>query len=89
MKPLSRSRRKITLEQFGYGENVMKSVTVCSYCKSLERSDRELCSKCFRRLSEVNLYDFYKANHRSCQRCETVLSEWMDYCPVCGMRNAR
>jgi len=85
MKMTDKVRRRNTLKQFGFGVDVMKSVTVCTNCNSPESAGRVFCSKCGNRLPRVSLYDFYKAQHRNCQRCGTVLAESMDYCPHCGV----
>ena len=78
-------RRKDSLLQFGFGADAMKNATVCTSCNSLQSSNRIFCSGCGARLPRVNLYDYYKAQHRNCPSCGNVLSSAMDYCPSCGV----
>ena len=81
---IERINRKNTLSQFGFGVDVMKTTTVCTNCNSMENVEKQFCSKCGNTLPTTNLYDYYKAQHRSCPDCGSVLSESMYYCPKCG-----
>ncbi len=85
MKMIEKIKRKNALLQFGFGADVMKTTTVCTNCNSMESVSKLFCSKCGTRLPRVNLYDYYRAQHRSCPDCGSVLSESMDYCPKCGI----
>lgn len=85
MKMIEKIKRKNALLQFGFGTDVMKTTTVCTNCNSMESVSKLFCSKCGARLPRVNLYDYYRAQHRSCPDCGSVLSESMDYCPKCGI----
>lgn len=84
MKLSDKLKRKNSLLHFGYGADVMKSTTVCINCNSLEESSRIFCSRCQTRLPLYNLYDFYRSQHKTCQKCGCVLSSSMTYCPKCG-----
>ena len=86
MKTIERIKRKNTLIQFGFGVDVMKNSTVCTECHSLEDSKKIFCSKCSTKLPGVNLYDYYRAQHRSCPDCGSVLANAMNYCPKCGIK---
>ena len=86
MKTIEKLKRKNNLSQFGFGTDVMKSKTVCTNCSSMESVNNPLCSKCGSSLPVVNLYDYYKAQHRSCLGCGSVLADLMNYCPKCGIR---
>lgn len=85
MKIIDKVKRKKSLAAFGFGEDVMKAMTVCTNCNSPEGNGKLFCSKCGTRLPRANLYDYYRASHRECSRCETLLSDSMCYCPKCGM----
>ena len=85
MKMIEKIKRKNVLLQFGFGADVMKTTTVCTNCKSMENVNSMFCSKCKSKLPAVNLYDYYRAQHRCCADCGSVLSESMDYCPKCGI----
>ena len=76
--------RKKSLIQFGFGTDVMKATTVCINCNSMESTDKLFCSECGARLPGLNLYDYYRAQHKSCRHCRAVISETMNYCPKCG-----
>ena len=80
-----RIKRKNTLFQFGFGVDLMKSSTVCTQCRSLENIRNMMCSKCGSKLPGANLYDYYRAQHRSCPECGSVLADAMNYCPKCGI----
>lgn len=77
--------RKRALSNYGFGIDIMKSLTVCKNCNSLERSGKIMCSKCGERLPKTNLYTLYKSKHASCKKCGTVISDDMQYCPHCGV----
>ena len=84
MRVMDNGLRKKTLLQFGFGTDVMKTVTICTNCHSMESIGEIFCSKCNEKLSGVSLFDYYKSQHKSCSNCKTILSEYMDYCPGCG-----
>lgn len=86
MKVIDRFEKRKRLTEFGFGTDVMRAVTVCTNCNSLESSRNVFCSKCNTLLPGVNLYDFYRAQHMICSECGTVLSKNMHYCPHCGVR---
>ena len=85
MKLIERIKRKNDLLQFGFGVDLMKKLTVCTECRSMENSQKMSCSKCGSKLPAVNLYDYYKAQHRCCDDCGSVLADEMNYCPKCGI----
>ena len=85
MKLIDNILRRKSLLQFGFGTDAMKATTVCTNCKSMESTSKLFCSKCGSKLPRANLYDYYRAQHRSCPDCGSVLSESMDYCPKCGI----
>lgn len=78
--------RKKSLFHFGFGVDTMKNSVVCPVCSSLETGGRNTCGKCKARLPKTNLYELYKSYHPCCEKCGTVLSASMHYCPHCGMR---
>ena len=78
--------RKKSLLYFGFGIDAMKNPVVCPNCNSLEPSNKIFCSKCNSKLPKANLYDLYKSYHICCEKCGTVLSSSMHYCPHCGIR---
>ena len=84
MKMIEKVKRKNALLQFGFGVDVMKTTTVCTNCNSMEIASKPLCSRCGSKLPKANLYDYYRAQHRSCADCGSVLSKSMIYCPKCG-----
>ncbi len=86
MKMIDSILRKKSLLQFGFGTDVMKATTVCTNCNLMESTKKLFCSKCQARLPRATLYDYYKAQHKNCSSCGTVLSDSMNYCPKCGVR---
>lgn len=78
--------RKKSLLHFGFGIDSMKNSVVCPECNSLETCNKTLCSKCNCVLPKSSLYDLYKSYHKSCEKCGTVLSDYMRYCPHCGIK---
>ena len=85
MKVMEEFKKRKRLTEFGFGTDVMRQVTVCTNCNSLENSRNVLCSRCNTRLPGINLYDFYRVQHRECSKCKTILSDSMHYCPKCGI----
>lgn len=85
MRMIEKIKRKNSLSQFGFGADVMKITTVCTKCNSMESTSKLFCSKCGKKLPKVTLYDYYRAQHRSCRDCGAILSESMEYCPKCGV----
>lgn len=78
--------RKESLFYFGFGIDAMKTLVVCPECNSLEPSDGIFCSKCNQKLPEKSLYDLYRSYHISCEKCGTIITPSMHYCPHCGTR---
>jgi len=73
-----------TLEEFGFGPNVMKKTKVCTNCGRMVRGKAGSCPDCKAKLSGETLYDRYKQQHTCCPDCDTVLSPGSRYCPECG-----
>ena len=86
MKLIEKIKRKKTLLQFGFGADVMKTTTVCTNCKSMEKTDKPFCSKCGAKLPVANLYDYYNAQHKHCPDCGSIITDSMNYCPKCGKK---
>ena len=76
--------RQNTLLYYGFGTEAMKNATVCPACGSLESVDNITCRKCGGELSKSSLFDVYKRQHKLCKSCETVLADFMEFCPHCG-----
>lgn len=76
--------RKQNLFEHGFGTEMMRIVTICRNCGSLELTAMLRCSKCGSVLPKKSLYAQYKEQHQNCERCGTVLSDRMVYCPHCG-----
>ena len=85
MLMIANMQRRKELFKFGFGTDVMKNTTVCTNCNSMQSAKNKICSKCKAELSNVTLYDYYRAQHKACQYCNTVLSDAMQYCPKCGI----
>ena len=77
-------QRKITLSDYGFGTDVMKSLVVCKKCNSIDTKNNVYCKFCNEKLPSATLYELYRSQHKSCERCGTVLSQSMVYCPKCG-----
>ncbi len=74
------------MEDYGFGPVAMKKLKVCTECRSPSPSRQQFCSICGHRLPGMTLYDIYKARHKCCPVCDTVLSDGMEYCPQCGTK---
>ena len=73
-----------TLEEFGFGPNVMKKTKVCAKCGQTVNADASACPACGEVLPGETLYDLYKKQHVCCPDCGTVLSPGSRYWPKCG-----
>ena len=73
-----------TLEEFGFGPNVMKKTAVCAKCGQTVSAGASTCPQCGGKLSGESLYDLYKKQHVCCPECDTVLFPGSRYCPNCG-----
>lgn len=81
------SKEKIR-QHFGFGTSRMKELKVCEKCKAAVSADKRFCTFCHAELPRGTLYDLYKAHHRVCSDCGTVLPENGQYCPQCGKKQA-
>ena len=81
--------RNDSLSCLGFGREAMERVKVCGFCSSLEPSRNAVCSDCGERLPKKTLYDLYREQHEICDKCGTVLSEKMRYCPRCGKKQLK
>ena len=73
-----------TLEEFGFGPNVMRKTVVCAKCGQMADAGASACPACGEQLPGETLYDRYKRQHVCCPACDTVLSPGSRYCPNCG-----
>lgn len=78
--------RQESMEQYGFGPNAMKKVKVCTKCGQPSPNAQQFCTTCGDQLPDKTLYDIYKERHPCCPKCDTVLSDGMDYCPQCGTK---
>ena len=78
--------RRATMERYGFGPMAMRRIRVCMECGCPSESDEETCLSCGVKLPTETLYDQYKKRHRFCSRCDTVMAEYMQFCPQCGTR---
>lgn len=78
--------RQNILLHYGFGTEAMKNSTVCPACGSLETVGKTNCSKCGEKLLKSSLFDVYKKQHKQCKSCETILADFMEFCPHCGMQ---
>nr|MBQ4319245.1 zinc ribbon domain-containing protein [Clostridia bacterium] len=80
------SIRLENMERFGFGPNVMKKIKVCTNCGKPLGKQYTFCSSCGSHMPKDTLFQLYRSMHKSCQKCETVVPEWMIFCPNCGTR---
>lgn len=73
-----------TLEDFGFGPNVMKKTKVCPKCGQMTDAASSVCPACGEKLPDETLFNLYKKQHACCPDCDTVLSPGSRYCPNCG-----
>lgn len=73
-------------KDFGFGIEVMKNHRVCANCGSGETADRQNCSVCGEKLPAQTLFQIYREHHERCKQCDTILADYMKYCPHCGMK---
>ena len=78
--------RQVTMERYGFGPNAMRRIRVCPECGCPSEADEANCLSCGVRMPKENLYDQYKKRHHFCSRCDTVVAEYMQFCPQCGTR---
>jgi len=73
-------------KEFGFSIEVMKNRRVCPYCGRGEAADRQICSVCGEELPKRTLFQIYREQHERCSQCDTILADYMKYCPHCGMK---
>ena len=73
-------------ENYGFGNEVMKQVKVCSSCGSIEPVGRYVCSKCRSRLPAKSLFQLHQSRNRLCALCDTIIAPYMEFCPHCGKK---
>lgn len=71
---------------FGFGYEVMKQIKVCEKCGAPASAHRFFCKECGAFLTRKSLYDKYKARHKVCRKCKTILPDAAEYCPQCGTK---
>lgn len=74
---------------YGFGTDSMKQIKVCTSCGRAEDSDLYFCRECGTPLPKATLFEEYKENHRTCEKCGTILTDKMIYCPKCGHENKK
>lgn len=70
--------------EYGYGPKAMKEVKVCRHCGSIESANKYTCSQCGERLPSQTIFQIYQKKHKTCRLCDTVVAQYMKYCPHCG-----
>ena len=81
-----RPLRKDVLEHFGFGTKNMKRFKICPCCGNAQAAKNKFCKVCQTKLPEETVFDIYKAKHRCCTKCENVLPNDAEYCPMCGAK---
>ena len=72
------------MRYFGFGYEAMKRIKVCEKCGASAGRFRFFCKECGAFLPRKTLYDKYKARHKVCRKCKTILPDTAEYCPQCG-----
>ena len=55
-------------------------------CGAPASTHRLFCKECGAFLTRKSLYDKYKARHKVCRKCKTILTDAAEYCPQCGAK---
>ena len=76
--------RLASMEQYGFGPNVMKRTKVCKNCGTIAYAAESICKVCGEKLPKETVFQQYKKRHLYCYRCDTVVPEKTLYCPQCG-----
>ena len=71
-------------ERYGFGIATMKRIKVCVHCGSVSPATASVCSHCKERLPRLTLYQAYQRQQPACPICDTLLADYMRYCPHCG-----
>lgn len=78
--------RKAALAYFGFGTENMKRLKICPCCGNAQTAKNRFCKVCHTKLPEKTVFDIYKAKHCCCTKCENVLPNDAEYCPMCGTK---
>lgn len=78
--------RKLNMERYGFGPDVMRNIRICPDCGMPSTSAEKHCRACAAGLSGETLFHQYKKRHRFCTRCDTVVAKSAQFCPECGTR---
>ena len=78
--------KKDALEHFGFGTKKMKSFKICPCCRNAQAAKNKFCKVCQTKLPEETVFDIYKAKHCCCTKCENVLPNDAEFCPLCGAK---
>ncbi len=71
---------------YGFGYEAMKRVKICEKCGAPASVHRLFCKECGAFLTRKSLYDKYKARHKVCGKCKTILPDAAEYCTQCGTK---
>ena len=88
MKDLEAIRQE-SLVHLGFGIPSMKNARICKSCGAIGSAGQNFCNTCGQPLPEETVYQQYRAMHRHCGECGTVVAESCGYCPNCGARQRK
>lgn len=73
-------------EDYGFGVKAMNRIKVCVHCGQTEPAGNYICSGCGEKLPQMTVFQLYRLQHRLCPICDTVLADYMRFCPHCGQK---
>ena len=76
-------------ERYGFGVAMMKKIKICAHCGAISPVTASVCCRCAEQLPKLTLFQTYQRKQPACPICDTVLADYMRYCPCCGRQLER
>ena len=83
MEARSKVKRAVP-ERYGFGVAMMKRIKVCAHCGAVSPVTASVCCQCREQLPRLTLFQTYQRRQPACPICDTLLADYMRYCPHCG-----
>ena len=78
--------KRASPERYGFGVAMMKRIKICAHCGAMSPHTAIICSQCSEHLPCLTLYQTYQRKQLTCPICDTLLADYMRYCPHCGQQ---
>ena len=76
--------KRVSPERYGFGVAMMKRIKVCAQCGAISPAISNACKQCKAQLPRLTLFQHYQRKQPACPICDTLLADYMRYCPYCG-----